>query len=119
MDSITEIQPEDQGQVVISASHGGANSGEYAARGQPRLAFFNDAGHGKEDAGTAGLARLERHGIPAAAYAHTSARIGDAGDAWANGVVSRVNRLAAAGGIAVGDPVRAAAERAAGWTRTR
>ena len=64
----------------------------------PALVVFNDAGGGKNAAGVASLAELEREGIAAAAVSHESARIGDALDAWENGVVSRANGPAAGGG---------------------
>jgi hypothetical protein len=45
---------------------------------------------------------------PPRPVSHDSARIGDALDAWEHGVVSRVNRPAAAGGLATGRPLREA-----------
>ncbi|WP_046863011.1 hypothetical protein [Microvirga massiliensis] len=109
MDSISLIAPRNTGTVVISGSHGGAISGAFAAKHPPVLVFFNDAGIGKNDAGVASLAMLERDGIPAAAVSHVTARIGDALDAWLNGVVSRINGPAA-GKITIGQPVRDAVE---------
>src|SRR6185369_15559214 len=53
-------------------------------------------GGGLDDAGYAGLAWLEKVGVPAATVAHTSARIADAADELAHGVISHVNALAAA-----------------------
>jgi hypothetical protein len=37
---------------------------------------------------------LQQHGVPAGTVAHTSARIGDARDAWRHGIVSRLNDAA-------------------------
>jgi hypothetical protein len=60
-----------------------------------QLYVFNDAGVGKDGAGIAALAELERDGIAAATVGHDSARIGEARDAFASGVVSQINASAA------------------------
>jgi hypothetical protein len=111
MDSISLIGPGDAGAIVVCGSHGGAISGAFAAIHPPALVVFNDAGGGKKDAGVASLAALERVGIAAAAVSHESARIGDALDAWENGVVSGVNRPAREGGLEPGQPLRDALQR--------
>jgi hypothetical protein len=46
---------------------------------------------------------------PAAAYSHNSARIGDAADAWANGIVTHINMAGRAIGWRAGLSVQAAA----------
>jgi hypothetical protein len=69
---------------------------------------FNDAGGGKDDAGIAGLALLGTVSVPALAVAHTSARIGDAADTWACGVLSAVNQTASAAGVQPGMSVQVA-----------
>jgi hypothetical protein len=111
MDSITSASDDDVDQIVISASHGGASSGEFATRRRLGACFFNDAGVGKDDAGVVALRMLEEVGVPGATVSHNSARIGDARDHWEHGVVSHVNTLAAAAGLhdgqAVHDAVRA------------
>jgi len=73
--------------------------------------FFNDAGGGKDDAGIAALAMLQARAIAAAAVAHSSARIGDALDAWQHGVISHVNEAARRLGLHAGERVQAAVER--------
>lgn len=108
MDSISLIAPRDAGAIVVSGSHGGASSGAYAAMHPPALVLFNDAGGGKDGAGIASLRMLGAAGIAAAAVAHHSARIGDALDAWENGVVSHGNELSAGAGIEPGQPVKRA-----------
>ena len=102
MDSITKVTPEDSGTYVVSASHGGASSGEFALEVPLAAAFFNDAGVGKDDAGIAALAMLQARGVAGGTVSHTSARIGDAQDTWEHGVVSHVNECARALGIAPG-----------------
>jgi len=111
IDSITQLAAGDEGAIVVSGSHGGVSSGTFACERPLQLVFFNDAGVGKDGAGIAALALLQARGVAAAAVAHTSARIGDALDAWQHGVVSHVNAAANALGVRVGDRVGAAAER--------
>jgi hypothetical protein len=111
MDSISLIAAKDAGAIIVCGSHGGAISGAFAAKHPPALVVFNDAGGGKRDAGVASLADLEGAGIAAAAVSHETARIGDALDAWENGVFSRVNAPAAEGGLVSGQPLRKALQR--------
>jgi hypothetical protein len=111
IDSITQLAAGDAGAIVVSGSHGGTSSGTFALELPLQLVFFNDAGVGKDGAGIAALAMLQARGVAAAAVAHTSARIGDALDAWQHGVVSHVNAAAVALGVRVNDRVEAAAER--------
>lgn len=106
MDSITKVTPEDAGGLVVSASHGGASSGEFALEVPLKVAFFNDAGVGKDDAGIAALAMLQASGVAGGTVSHTSARIGDAQDMWDHGVVSHVNEHARALGITPGQSLR-------------
>lgn len=108
MDSITKVTPADAGAIVVSASHGGASSGEFALEVPLKAAFFNDAGVGKEGAGIAALAMLQDRGVAAGTVAHTSARIGDAQDMWDHGVISHLNDAARRLGLAVGQPLRTA-----------
>jgi uncharacterized protein YunC (DUF1805 family) len=114
MDSITLVTPEDEGAIVVSASHGGTSSGEFALEVPLKAAFFNDAGVGKDEAGIAALAMLERAGVAAGAVAHMSARIGDAQDMWDHGVISHVNEAARALGLAPGQRLREALQRLVG-----
>ena len=114
IDSITQLAAGDEGAIVVSGSHGGTSSGTFALELPLRLVFFNDAGVGKDEAGIAALAMLQARGVAAAAVAHTSARIGDALDAWEHGVISRVNDPAHALGLRSGQSVRDAAERLLG-----
>ena len=110
MDSISLIGPDDAGTIIVCGSHGGAISGVFAAKHPPALVFFNDAGIGKNGAGIAALRNLEAARIAAATVSHDSARIGDALDAWDNGVVSHRNAWAARVGIEAGQLVRHAVE---------
>ena len=111
IDSISNVDPSDAGQIMVSGSHGGVSSGEFACRHPLAAVFFNDAGIGKEDAGIAALGMLDRLGVPAGAVSHATARIGDAQDAWDHGVISRLNRSARAAGLKEGERLRDAATR--------
>lgn len=102
IDSIAQIEDEDAEAVIVAGSHGGVSAAEYALRVPLRLACFNDAGVGKDDAGIAALALLEQAGVAALTVSHLSARIGDARDVWEHGVVSHVNAQARAIGFAAG-----------------
>ena len=102
IDSITQLRGADEDSFVVAASHGGASSAEFALAVPLAAVVFNDAGVGKDNAGIAALELLQARGIPAAAVAHTSARIGDARDMWEHGVLSHVNAAAAQRGYAPG-----------------
>lgn len=106
MDSITKVAAEDRGAIVVSASHGGASSGEFALEVPLKAVFFNDAGVGKDDAGIAALAMLQAKNIAGGTVAHTSARIGDSQDMWDFGVISHVNDAARKLGLAPGQRLR-------------
>jgi hypothetical protein len=95
--------------VIVSGSHGGVSAASFVVDHphRPLIVFFNDAGIGKDDAGIAGLPMLEAIGVAGCAYSHVSARIGEAADGLASGVVSHINAPARAMGIQAGDRVAA------------
>ncbi len=111
MNSISHVDAEDAGHIVVSGSHGGASSGEFACGHRLAAVFFNDAGIGKDEAGIAALAMLDRLGIAAGAVSHLTARIGDAEDTWRHGVLSRVNQSARARELKEGERLRDAVAR--------
>src|SRR5262245_2838931 len=84
-DTVTALDATHHGVVLVTGSHGGLIAAYLAARAGVRAVIFNDAGAGLDDAGLAGIDRLERQSIAAATVAHTSARIADAADTYANG----------------------------------
>ena len=94
LDSISYLQAEHIGHIVVSASHGGLSSGRYALRYIPKLVIFNDAGVGKDQAGIAALQQLSSFSIAAATVQANSARIGDGEDTWQNGILSFTNEHA-------------------------
>ena len=97
-DSVTRLGPEDAGKVLIGASHGGVYAANLAARAGLRAVILNDAGIGKDGAGIAGLAYLDKIGMAAATIGHNTARIGDGRDMASRGIISRVNAAAGARG---------------------
>jgi hypothetical protein len=113
LDSIAYIAPECEGQVIVSGSHGGASAGGFVVKqaGLPHAVFFNDAGVGKDGAGIAGLAMLQAKGVAGAAYSHLSARIGEAADGLASGVVTHANAAARQAGVESGMTVKEAVTR--------
>ncbi len=113
LDSISLAAPEDAGRILIAGSHGGLLGGraESALKVDALAALFNDAGGGIDGAGTTRLPALDGRGIAAAAVDCASARIGDARSSWETGVLTRVNRTAAAVGAAPGHSTRQFADR--------
>jgi hypothetical protein len=111
VDTIAHVKPEDGGAIVMTGSHGGISSGEYAGKAPLAAVFFNDAGIGKDKAGTAALPYLDDRGIAAGTVSHGSALIGNAGETWNCGVISALNQLAAKAGFRAGEPVRDAVRR--------
>ena len=107
LDSVTQVEFRHAGQLVVTGSHGGASVVPYARAVRAWLYVFNDAGVGKDGAGIAALDLLDADGIAAVTVAHTSARIGEALDAWQHGVVSHLNAAAVTLGLRVGFPLRA------------
>ncbi len=113
LDSIAYVGPECDTQVVVCGSHGGASAASFVLQQarRPLAVMFNDAGVGKDAAGTVGLAMLQSVGVACVAYSHLSARIGDARDGWENGVITHANEAAQAVGLVPGMAVRDAVAR--------
>lgn len=114
VDSISFVTERDSESIIVSASHGGASSGEYASKYHLDLVVFNDAGVGKDKAGIQALEILERQGVPACAVSHNTARIGDVLDQWEKGIISHVNAAAESAiraGLTVQEAVNAWANR--------
>lgn len=95
----------------MCGSHGGRYAGYLAARAGVRAVILNDAGVGLHAAGIGALPFCQSIGVTAAAVAYTSARIGDAEDMLAHGVISYVNVAAAGLGVVAGVTCARAAER--------
>ena len=109
-DSASLVRPDDVERIVVTGSHCGALPGRpgYGLGVRARGAVFNDAGGG---AGVARLPRLDAQGIPGAAVAAASARIGEARSTWETGIISAANELAASRGVHAGMTVPEFADR--------
>jgi len=101
-DSVTRLGEGARDRVVVCGSHGGLYAAWLAAKRRPRAIVLHDAGVGKHSAGIAGVLWLAGLGIPACAIDYRSARIGDARDMLANGIVSTTNDIAARHGCLPG-----------------
>jgi hypothetical protein len=112
LDSASLVAPEHRDAIVVTGSHGGLLGGrpETTLKYNVRAAFYNDAGIGIDEAGVSRLPALDDRGIPAATVSAASARIGDARSTYEDGVLSRVNRRAAALDLAPGMPAREAVD---------
>lgn len=98
-DSVSLVRAEDEGAIVITASHGETlTTSPTWSRAKVTAAVFNDAGSDQ----VTRLPDLDTHGIPAATVATASARIGDARSSYEDGILSHVNETAAALGAAPG-----------------
>lgn len=93
-DSISYIKEDDKDKFIVSGSHGGIPSVEYAIDKKVFGAVFNDAGVGKNKAGVSGLSVLEDNDILGITVKADSAEIGNAEDTYENGVVSYFNGIA-------------------------
>ncbi|MFC4296623.1 hypothetical protein ACFO0J_01040 [Castellaniella hirudinis] len=111
VDSINYLMPEHAGMTVLAGSHGGLYSAYKALSLGVRSVILNDAGVGLDEAGIASLAYGDAAGLPVAAIAHSSARIGDAGDMRRRGRISHANRAAAVLGVQAGMACDDALER--------
>jgi hypothetical protein len=109
--SCSNIRAEHRSHVVVSGSYGGRYNAFNAAKWPVRAVIMNDAGIGKDNAGIVGLDFLDQIGMAAATADARTCHIGDGEHMLAHGVISHVNRTAAALGCAPGQSVRDCAER--------
>jgi hypothetical protein len=109
VDSASLVRPEDDGQIVVTASHGALLDGkpDSALRVKAFAALFNDACVGKDRCGISRLPALDAAGVASATVDGMSACIGNARSAWESGVISHVNDTARRLGGAAGQSVQA------------
>jgi hypothetical protein len=110
VDTVTKLDERYCGHVAIAASHGGKYAAFFAAKAHLRGVVLHDAGLGLDGAGISGLDFLDRLNTAAATVGYLSARIGDGRDMAARGIVSHVNRAAAALGCTAGQTCRVCAD---------
>ena len=93
-DSITFLNENNAGDIVVCGSHGGLSAGHYAQKHRLKAVFFNDAGIGKNNAGIKSLDSLSDAGILACTVDCMSAEIFNGQDTLENGIISVCNQLA-------------------------
>jgi len=93
-DSITFLNENNAGDIVVCGSHGGVSAGHYAQKLQLKAVFFNDAGIGKNNAGIKSLDSLSDAGILACTVDCISAEIFNGQDILDNGIITACNQLA-------------------------
>jgi len=105
----TAITDKIPGDVVCS----GANSSRVSSDGILRMgakgSIANDAGIARNNTAVEGVALLEEKGVPSAAVATMSARLGEGLSTWNDGIISVVNAPAAKLGVKVGMTAKEAA----------
>jgi hypothetical protein len=108
IDSMSLVKPEDDGHIIVAASHGGALGGrpEMAIKYPVFACICNDADRGADNAGTTRLPALDQRGIAAACVSAFSARIGDGRSTLADGYISTINETARRYGGLVGQSTR-------------
>ncbi len=112
--SCSNLRAEHRAHVAVSGSYGGRYNAFNAAKWPVRAVIMNDAGIGKDNAGIVGLQFLDQIGMAAATADAQTCHIGDGDHMLAHGIISHVNRTAAAQGCAPGQSVRDCAERLRG-----
>ncbi|HYQ57475.1 MAG TPA: hypothetical protein VEP89_09015 [Draconibacterium sp.] len=98
-DSITFLNENNSGDIVVCGSHGGLSAGDYAQKYRVKAVFFNDAGIGKNNAGVKSLESLSDAGILACTVDCKSAEIFSGQDVLGNGIITVCNQLAKARNI--------------------
>ncbi len=106
-DSVGMLQPDDAGQIAVTASHGALSGGRPDNAVPPDIyaVFFSDAGGGMDGAGIARLADLDQKGVVAGAISADSAPIGNLRALYHDGILSHVNAAATRLGGRVGMPL--------------
>ena len=104
MDSISLVMPEDDGHIVVAASHGALLGGrpETAIKYPVFAAISCDADRGVDDAGISRLPALDARDIAGACASAFSCRIGDGRSLMDDGYISTLNETAMRFGGAIG-----------------
>jgi uncharacterized protein YunC (DUF1805 family) len=109
-DSIVFCDPEADGRnVLVTAGHTGRSGADFLIAVSPWGFICSDGGMSKNDAGIAGLAITEQHGLAGATVDAHTAEIGDAFSSWRDGVISACNEPARRRGVRVGQTAQEAA----------
>lgn len=104
--SITFLNEENSGDIVVCGSHGGVSAGHYAQKHRLKAVFFNDAGIGKNNAGIKSLELLSDAEILACTVDCMSAEIFNGQDVLDNGIITVCNQMAKSKNIKDGMTVK-------------
>jgi len=110
-DSAAGMDERSKGDVFVDGSHCGRNVGDMTLHSGVGAMIGNDAGMGKNDAGVVALKMCDEKGIPAAAVAAMSAKIGSGKSTYEQGKISVVNETAKKMGVTVGMSAKEAADK--------
>jgi hypothetical protein len=112
LDSVSQVEPSDAGDIVVTGSHGGllGQNPASAIKADVFAALFNDADVGIDGAGITRLPALDARGIAAATVSAWSARIGDGRSTFEDGFITHLNETALRFGASVGTSARAFVE---------
>ncbi len=109
-DSIAFALPEDRDRnVLCTAGHTGRSVVEYFRSFRPYGFICSDGSIGRNASGISALSEVDADGIAGASVDAMTARMGDGQSTYFDGIVSAVNRTAAAKGAKVGQSAREAA----------
>ncbi|KPQ05412.1 MAG: protein of unknown function containing DUF1805 domain [Rhodobacteraceae bacterium HLUCCA12] len=109
-DSIAFAVPEDKDRnVLCTAGHTGRSVVEYFRTFRPWGFICSDGSIGKNDSGITALEDVDADGIAGASVDAMTARMGDGQSTYFDGVISAVNKTAAAKGVKIGQTAREAA----------
>jgi hypothetical protein len=109
-DSIAFALPEDRERnVLCTAGHTGRSVIDYFRTFRPWAFICSDGGIGKNNSGISALEEVDADGIAGASVDALTARMGDGQSTYFDGVISAVNRTAAAKGVQIGQTARDAA----------
>lgn len=107
--TVTKLGPDTPGAVVVGGSHAAIFTTYLTLQAGARAAIQHDAAMGLDQAGIRGLGWAEQFGFAIAAVDARTARIGDGADMLERGIISAVNRPAAACNVRPGMSCREAA----------
>ena len=110
-DSAAGMDERSKGDVFVDGSHCGVNVGEMTINSGMGAMIGNDAGMGKNNAGIVALKMCDERGIPAAAVAAMSAKIGSGMSTYEQGKISVANETAKKMGVRVGMSAKEAADK--------
>lgn len=110
-DSAAAMDESTKGDVFVDGSHCGINVGEMTIHSGVGAMIGNDAGMGKNNAGIVALKMCDEQGIPAAAVAAMSAKIGNGMSTYEQGEISVANETAKKIGVTAGMSAKEAADK--------